>query len=79
MCRTMFSIITIASSTTKPMDRMSAIIERLSRLKPRTFMTATVPRIENGSASAGIVVAEPLCRNAKMTSTTSTSVTTIVH
>ena len=32
MCRTMFSSITIASSTTKPIERMSAIIDRLSRL-----------------------------------------------
>ena len=30
MWRTMFSSITMASSTTKPMDRMSAIIDRLS-------------------------------------------------
>ena len=34
MCRTMFSSMTIASSTTKPIDRMSAIIERLSRVNP---------------------------------------------
>ena len=33
MCRTMFSSITIASSTTKPIERISAIIERLSRVK----------------------------------------------
>ena len=32
MCRTMFSSITMASSTTKPIERISAIIERLSRL-----------------------------------------------
>ena len=32
MCRTMFSSITIASSTTKPTDSVSAISERLSRL-----------------------------------------------
>ena len=32
MWRTMFSSITMASSTTKPIDRISAIIERLSRL-----------------------------------------------
>ena len=30
MCRTMFSSITIASSTTKPTERVSAISERLS-------------------------------------------------
>ena len=33
MWRTMFSSITIASSTTKPIERISAIIDRLSRLK----------------------------------------------
>ena len=33
MWRTMFSSITIASSTTKPIERMSAIIDRLLRLK----------------------------------------------
>ena len=32
MWRTMFSSITMASSTTKPMERISAIIDRLSRL-----------------------------------------------
>ena len=32
ICRTMFSSMTMASSTTKPMERISAIIERLSRL-----------------------------------------------
>ena len=63
MCRTMFSSMTIASSTTKPIDRMSAIIDRLFMLKFSTCMTANVPRIEKGSASAGISVAEPLCRN----------------
>ena len=32
MWRTMFSSITIASSTTNPMERINAIMERLSRL-----------------------------------------------
>ncbi len=32
MCRTMFSSITIASSTTKPTESVRAISERLSRL-----------------------------------------------
>ena len=32
MCRTMFSSITMASSTTKPTARVSAISDRLSRL-----------------------------------------------
>ena len=78
MWRTMFSSITIASSTTKPIERMSAIIDRLLRLKPRSCMTVNVPRSEKGSASAGMSVADPLCRNRKMTPTTSTSVISIV-
>ena len=41
--RTMFSIITIASSTTKPVEIVSAISERLSRLKPASFITPKVP------------------------------------
>jgi len=74
----MFSSITIASSTTKPIERISAIIDRLLRLKCSTCITAKVPRIEKGSASAGIIVAEPLCRNRKITPTTRTSVISIV-
>ncbi len=64
MWRTTFSSITIASSTMKPIERMSAIIERLLRLKPKTCITANVPRSENGRASAGMSVADPLCRKA---------------
>ena len=74
----MFSSITIASSTTKPTERMSAIIDRLSSVKSHSCMTANVPTSENGSARAGIIVAETLRRNRKMTPTTSTSVSSIV-
>ena len=62
MCRTMFSSITMASSTTKPIERMSAIIDRLLRLKCSVCITAKVPRMEKGSASAGISVADALWR-----------------
>ena len=75
----MFSSITMASSTTKPIERISAIIDRLFRLKSSSYITANVPRMENGSAIAGIIVAETLCRNRKITPTTSTSVTSIVN
>jgi hypothetical protein len=78
MWRTMFSSITIASSTTKPIERISAIIERLLRLKCRICITVNVPRTEKGSASAGMSVADPLWRNRKMTPTTSSRVTSIV-
>ena len=54
----MFSSITIASSTTKPNERITAISDMLLRLKFSSRITTKVPRIENGSASAGISVAD---------------------
>ena len=59
----MFSSITIASSTTKPNERITAISDMLLRLKSSSRMTMKVPRIEKGRASAGISVAEAFCRN----------------
>src|SRR5258708_4804810 len=50
MWRTMFSIITIASSTTKPVPMVSAISDRLSRLKPQNHIT------HQGADRAGCVV-----------------------
>ena len=66
----MFSSMTMASSTTKPTDRVSASRDRLSRLKPSAYMTAKVPTTEIGKAKAGITVAEALRRNSRITSTT---------
>jgi hypothetical protein len=74
MWRTMFSSITMASSTTNPTDSVSAISERLSRLYPNSHIAANVPTIDNGSARLGITVAERLRRNRKMTRTTRPSV-----
>ena len=70
MWRTMFSSITIASSTTNPTESVSAISERLSRLKPSTYITANVPTMEPGSAMLGISVADTFRRKMKMTRTT---------
>ena len=39
----MFSSITIASSTTKPIERISAIIEMLLSVKPSSYITVNVP------------------------------------
>ena len=39
MNRAMFSIITIASSTTKPVEMVRAISVRLFRLYPRRYIT----------------------------------------
>ena len=71
MYRAMFSIITIASSTTKPVEIVSAISDRLFRLNPRSTMTPNVPTSESGTATAGMAVAERVRRNRKITITTS--------
>ena len=79
ICRTIFSSMTMASSTTKPMERISAIIEMLLRLKFNRYITENVPTMENGSAIAGIMVAEKLRRNRKITMITSASVAAMVN
>ena len=62
MWRTMFSSMTIASSTTKPTASVSASSEMLSIEWPHTYMPAKVPMTEIGSAIAGIMVARALRR-----------------
>ena len=57
MWRTMFSIMTIASSTTKPVPMVSAISDRLSRLKPQNHITPKVAISETGSATPAMMVA----------------------
>ena len=49
----MFSIITIASSTTKPVEIVSAINDRLSRLNPSRYITANVPHQRQRHRQAG--------------------------
>src|SRR5271165_2460560 len=70
----MFSTITMASSTTKPVEMVSAISERLSRLYPRAYIAPKVPTSDSGTATLGMMVAYRLRKNRKITSTTSTSV-----
>ncbi len=53
----MFSIMTMASSTTNPVEMVSAISDRLSRLKPSRYMTPNVPISDSGTDSDGISVA----------------------
>ncbi len=67
----MFSITTIASSTTKPVAIVSAISERLSRLKSNSYMIASAPTSDSGTDRLGMIVAGMLRRNRKITSTTS--------
>jgi hypothetical protein len=69
----MFSSTTIASSTTKPVAMVSAISERLSRLKPSRYMPLKVPMSETGTTTAGTSAARtsPSARNTtKVTSPT---------
>ena len=75
MWRTMFSSITIASSTTNPTASVSAMSDRLSMLKSSRYITENVPMTDIGSVRLGISVATALRRNRKITAITSTSAT----
>ena len=72
----MFSIMTIASSTTKPVEIVNAISVRLFRLYPSMYITPNVPTSESGTAMLGIIVAERLRRKRKIIITTSATVST---
>ncbi|MNC85882.1 hypothetical protein D3C83_15010 [compost metagenome] len=67
----MFSIITIASSTTKPVAMVSAISVRLLTLNPARYITPKVPTSDSGTATLGMTVPASVRRNRKITSTTS--------
>src|SRR5438132_9074492 len=66
----MFSSMTIASSTTKPTDKVSASSVMLLIEKSNAYIIAHVPISEIGTASAGIRVALADRRNRKITTTT---------
>src|SRR5712664_1694577 len=70
----MFSIITIASSTTKPVEMVSAISVRLLRLYPSRYIAANVPTSDRGTATLGMTVADKVRKNRKITITTSAMV-----
>ena len=55
--RKQFSIITMASSTTKPTETASAISERLSIEKPTTHIAAQVPASDSGTVTPAAIVA----------------------
>ena len=74
MKRAMFSIMTIASSTTNPVEIVSAIRVRLFRLYPSRYIAPNVPTRDRGTATLGITVAESVRRKRKMTITTSATV-----
>src|SRR5437762_5791852 len=68
----MFSMTTMASSTTKPVDMVSAMSDRLSRLYRPRYMTPKVPMSESGTATLGMTVAQTFRRNANTTNITRT-------
>ena len=59
----MFSIMTMASSTTNPVATVNAISDRLLRLKPARYITAKVPISDSGTDRLGMMVAGTLRRN----------------
>ena len=69
-CRAIFSNITIASSTTKPVAMVSAIKVRLLTEKPKKYISTKVPMIDSGTAILGIMVADKFLRKRKVTMTT---------
>ena len=73
MWRTMFSIMTMASSITKPVPIVSAMSERLSSEKPQNHMMPKVAIIDRGSATPAMMVARTVRR--KMSTTVMTSAT----
>ncbi len=79
MWRTMFSIITMASSTTNPVPIVKAISDRLSRLKPEKYMMPNEVIKDSGSATPAISVARIERRNSSTTSVTSTTLRTSVN
>ena len=66
-----FSITTMASSTTKPVAMVRAMSVKLLILKPARYITAKVPTKDNGTATLGIKVAGIFRKNKKMTIITS--------
>ena len=68
--RKQFSIMTMASSTTKPTETASAISERLSIEKPATHIIAQVPASDSGTVMPAAIVAATRRRNTNTTSMT---------
>src|SRR5579864_9066170 len=69
--RVMFSITTIASSTTNPVAMVSAISERLSSVYPIRYIAPNVAMMETGTETLGMNVDQPLRRKTNTTRMTS--------
>ena len=74
MLRNTFSIITIASSTTKPTETASAISDRLSIENPTHHISAQVPASDSGTVTPAARVGVARRRNRNTTSITSAMV-----
>ena len=68
----MFSVMTMASSTTSPTESTTASIERTLIENPATYMMKNVPMSETGITMQGMSVTRQLRRKRKMMMITST-------
>src|SRR5262245_26809284 len=75
----MFSMTTMASSTTKPVDIANAIRDKLSTLYPSKYITPKVPNSDSGKEMIGMIVDQTFRRNTKTTRTTSATEIRIVY
>ena len=75
----MFSIMTMASSTTKPTEIASAISDRLSIEKPASHMPAQVPASASGTDMPAAIVGISRRRKTNTTTMTRTAVASSVH
>ena len=78
MCRKIFSSITIASSTTKPIANTSANSVRVLIEKPAKAIKAKVPTRLTGIVMMGISEARRVRKNTKITSATRITASTMV-
>src|SRR5579885_1834619 len=72
----MFSIMTVASSTTQRVELVRALSERLTGTNPKRYMAAKVPTIDKGTERLGMMVAGKVRKKRKMTATTSATAST---
>ena len=72
MWRSMFSMTTIASSTTSPVASVMPNSVRVLIEKPSSLTKANVPISDTGMVIAGIIVVRQSCRKMKITRMTST-------
>src|SRR5262245_28484096 len=75
----MFSMTTMASSTTKPMAMVSAMSEMLSRLNENRYITAQAPSSASTTVTPEIAVAHRSRRNTNKTAITRTTVNASVN